>query len=242
MQAQLNLSTFAMAKSIKTHHSTPITDSAAHPSRIFRASYSSKDNADEKLKKIDQAYSKISTEGANAANDKSNKHTKSIEYIRKHDTEGVLDPNSVNYFTWETFFKMKNRVRMAERIASLPGAFVGLATGSAYFSTIPLGNIMIINGIDPTIIVTLLVFTCGIVGYAFGRTSGSLLYRTFNRRKEADFFDHIKKNRSDPRLSSYRNPLPDYYGERISSVKHYRDWMKKQRKHELKGLSLIKED
>ncbi|KAI7864554.1 mitochondrial import protein Pam17-domain-containing protein, partial [Spinellus fusiger] len=44
------------------------------------------------------------------------------------------------------------------------------------------------------------------------------------------------KNRADARLHSIRNPVPDYYGEKIQSVADYRSWLRKQREHYRKGV------
>lgn len=50
------------------------------------------------------------------------------------------------------------------------------------------------------------------------------------------FYEHIKKNRSSARLNSIRNPVPDYYGEKIRSVADYRSWLRKQREHYRKAV------
>ncbi|EIE85208.1 hypothetical protein RO3G_09918 [Rhizopus delemar RA 99-880] len=44
------------------------------------------------------------------------------------------------------------------------------------------------------------------------------------------------KNRADARLNSIRNPVPDYYGEKVQSVHGYRSWLRKQREHYRKGV------
>lgn len=48
-------------------------------------------------------------------------------------------------------------------------------------------------------------------------------------QKETEFFARIKKNRVDPSASGASNPVPDFYGENISSVAGYRQWLKDQR-------------
>jgi len=47
--------------------------------------------------------------------------------------------------------------------------------------------------------------------------------------KETEFFGRVKKYRVDPAGASASNPVPDYYGEKISSVAGYRQWRKDQR-------------
>ncbi|KAK8114606.1 hypothetical protein PG999_006675 [Apiospora kogelbergensis] len=75
---------------------------------------------------------------------------------------------------------------------------------------------------------------------------GSAIFYTLKRGikqpmavKEAEFFARIKKNRVDPSVSSVGNPVPDYYGEKISSVAGYRQWMKDQRAFNKKRTSFV---
>ncbi|OMJ13955.1 Presequence translocated-associated motor subunit pam17, mitochondrial [Smittium culicis] len=120
-----------------------------------------------------------------------------------------------------------------------------MVSGATYLSTIPLGEIPDFGtGIDPMFTISACVLVCGALGFTAGGIFGRTLWKLMNRReltrmdiKEKVYFEHIQNNRSDPRLSSYRNPLPDYYGERVTSVKGYRTWLKKQRIHESKGMS-----
>ncbi|KAJ1935328.1 TIM23 complex component [Linderina macrospora] len=80
------------------------------------------------------------------------------------------------------------------------------------------------------------------MGFAVGPSVGRVWYKIGNRRlaqtldqKEAEFFHHVKANRSDPSFSSVNNPLPDFYGEKINSLQGYRRWLRKQREHERRG-------
>lgn len=52
---------------------------------------------------------------------------------------------------------------------------------------------------------------------------------------DKEFFKHIVKNRADPTANSVRNPIPDYYGEKIKSVSEYRAWLRKQREYRRKA-------
>lgn len=58
-------------------------------------------------------------------------------------------------------------------------------------------------------------------------------------QKESQFFARIKKNRVDPSNSSTGNPVPDFYGEKISSVAGYRQWLKDQRAYNKKRTTFI---
>ena len=76
-----------------------------------------------------------------------------------------------------------------------------------------------------------------------GPVLGDALFKVMNQKyvramdtRDKDFYDHIKRNRSSARLNSIRNPVPDYYGEKINSVSDYRSWLRKQREHYRKGV------
>jgi len=56
-----------------------------------------------------------------------------------------------------------------------------------------------------------------------------MLIVIFTIQKEKAFYERIKRYRVDPSSSSYGNPVPDYYGEKIGSVQDYRRWLKDQR-------------
>lgn len=58
-------------------------------------------------------------------------------------------------------------------------------------------------------------------------------------QKEKDFYARIKKYRIDPSSSSMQNPVPDYYGEKITSVAGYRQWLKDQRAFNKKRQSFL---
>lgn len=59
-------------------------------------------------------------------------------------------------------------------------------------------------------------------------------------QKEKEFYNRVKKFRVDPSASSMANPVPDYYGEKISSVADYRQWLKDQRAFNKKRTTYIK--
>lgn len=58
-------------------------------------------------------------------------------------------------------------------------------------------------------------------------------------QKDRDFYERIKRHRVDPSSQSYSNPVPDYYGEKIGSVKEFRNWMKDQRAYNKKRQSFL---
>ncbi|KAJ9157619.1 hypothetical protein NKR23_g358 [Pleurostoma richardsiae] len=147
---------------------------------------------------------------------------------------------------WNTFFalrKSRRRWQLAGSVATAATTSVAgasfLATGSADWavSQIPL---------DP--IVTLGLMTIGFtaLGWLLGPSLGNTIFYTLNRKyraqmtlKEGQFFARIKKNRVDPSASSAGNPVPDFYGEKISSVAGYRQWLKDQRAFNKKRTTFV---
>ena len=82
-------------------------------------------------------------------------------------------------------------------------------------------------------------------------------FRAQMDEKEKEFYRRIKRYRVDPSASSMANPVPgmflpftwkygivliiaDYYGEKISSVAGYRQWLKDQRAFNKKRTTYIK--
>ena len=82
------------------------------------------------------------------------------------------------------------------------------------------------------------------LAFAFPRHVGNFLHtlaNTFVRhnQKEKDFFTRIRRYRVDPTTSSMQNPVPDYYGEKITSVLGYRNWLRDQRAFNKKRQSPV---
>lgn len=67
-----------------------------------------------------------------------------------------------------------------------------------------------------------------------GQKAGGSFADDSRLQKEKSFYARIKRYRADPSASSPQNPIPDYYGEKIGSVKDYRRWLKDQRAFNLK--------
>ncbi|KAG0042411.1 TIM23 complex component, partial [Gryganskiella cystojenkinii] len=69
---------------------------------------------------------------------------------------------------------------------------------------------------------------------------GATFVNSFNwTLMDTEFFKHIVKNRADPSSNSARNPVPDYYGEKIKSVSEYRKWLRKQREYRRKATFFV---
>lgn len=114
-----------------------------------------------------------------------------------------------------------------------------LSTGSADWAVnqIPL---------DPFVTLGLMTFGFAALGWLVGPVLGSQIFYLLNRKyksqmalKESQFFARIKKHRVDPSSSSAGNPVPDFYGEKISSVAGYRQWLKDQRAFNKKRTTFV---
>ncbi|KAI9812993.1 MAG: TIM23 complex component [Thelocarpon impressellum] len=101
-------------------------------------------------------------------------------------------------------------------------------------------------GLDPVVVLGLATAGFGAAGWLAGPALGNMVFGVVNKRykgqmalKEKEFFDRIKRHRVDPSSQSFSNPVPDYYGEKIGSVRDYRQWLKDQRAYNKKRQSFV---
>ncbi|TGJ86291.1 hypothetical protein E0Z10_g2468 [Xylaria hypoxylon] len=100
---------------------------------------------------------------------------------------------------------------------------------------------------DPVFSLGIITLSFAGLGWLAGPSLGSAIFYTIKRGvkrpmglKESEFFNRIKKNRVDPSNSSLSgNAVPDFYGEKISSVAGYRQWLKDQRAFNKKRTSFV---
>jgi mitochondrial import inner membrane translocase subunit TIM23 len=139
---------------------------------------------------------------------------------------------------WNTFFRMRTiRRRYALTSSILTAATT--TTGAFYtFSEIPSVTDTITSLIpaDPFISIGIATFGATFLGWLIGPAFGNTIWRLSHRTrlaefevKERGFFERIKKHRVNPSGASTNNPVPDFYGEKVQSVKGYRRWLKDQR-------------
>ncbi|CDH52390.1 pam17p [Lichtheimia corymbifera JMRC:FSU:9682] len=145
--------------------------------------------------------------------------------------------------TWDDYFKLRAKRRKYEIASYLPCTLVPVAGTGSYFMTMQIDPLSTIMGMDPIMAACLATVGAGFCGYLAGPVFGDALFKVMNQKyvramdtRDKDFYDHIKRNRSSARLNSIRNPVPDYYGEKINSVSDYRSWLRKQREHYRKGV------
>ncbi|KAI9701396.1 MAG: TIM23 complex component [Bogoriella megaspora] len=145
---------------------------------------------------------------------------------------------------WNDFFQLRKRRRYISLVSSIVTSGGCLFGGVAFLSTFDLTEIpgATTLGLDPFILLGLETFAFAVAGWLAGPVAGEALFRMVVlgrgagefQTKEREFFNRIKKHRADPANSSVQNPVPDYYGEKIGSVKDYRRWLKDQRAFNLK--------
>ncbi|KAG0250275.1 TIM23 complex component [Mortierella polycephala] len=176
---------------------------------------------------------------------------KAVEQQAKHET-----------MDWNTYFAFRRTRRNYERVFMVPCALFGLG-GAGYFFAQQDFDPTPIFGMDQVVVYGVGTIAAGIIGLATGPVVGNMIFRTVNSKAkplvdrdslvqgfnsknilaifclfaqmDKEFFKHIVKNRADPTANSVRNPIPDYYGEKIKSVSEYRAWLRKQREYRRKS-------
>ncbi|KLO14912.1 mitochondrial import protein Pam17 [Schizopora paradoxa] len=155
---------------------------------------------------------------------------------------------SVGTLTWPDYLAIRGQKRKWEMAATIPSIFIGFGAGAAYFGSRDIDATKPIFGFDPLYVYGFATMACGGLGYLIGPTIGSSFWRITHRRtmnlieaKDREFHRRIVKNRVDPTAQSATNPVPDYYGERIGSLRQYRQWLRDQAKYKRKARWLAEE-
>jgi len=152
-------------------------------------------------------------------------------------------PKSLNPMSWSTYLSLRRSQRTYGLLASIPTTLVGGAIGFVAFATVEVDDpTQMIFGMDPLWVYGIATVTCLGLGYLIGPIVGTTVWRSVHRNKLADmdkmekeFHRHIVKNRVDPSRQSVANPVPDYYGEKIGSLKQYRQWLRDQNAYRRKA-------
>ncbi|EEB09247.2 TIM23 translocase complex-associated motor subunit Pam17 [Schizosaccharomyces japonicus yFS275] len=151
-------------------------------------------------------------------------------------TSDPLTQQTTKTLTWPEFFKLRKRRRRIESLTSIPTALAGLGLGGAFFFTRSFDATATWMGADLAVWYVLGDLVCGGVGWLLGPALGRRVWSAMHRElaaqmleKERLFFHHVQKSRAIPLKDSYSNPIPDYYGEKISSLHDYRRWLRDQK-------------
>ncbi|KAI7881446.1 mitochondrial import protein Pam17 [Lichtheimia hyalospora FSU 10163] len=145
--------------------------------------------------------------------------------------------------SWNDYFNLRKKRRMYEMVACVPSAIAPTFGSIVYFSQLEIDPFTTFFGMDPVMASALATVGAGVGGFMLGPILGNGIFKAMNGKiapamdaRDKAFFERIKANRADARLNSIRNPVPDYYGEKIQSVADYRSWLRKQREHYRKGV------
>ncbi|KAI1376314.1 Pam17-domain-containing protein [Hypoxylon crocopeplum] len=148
---------------------------------------------------------------------------------------------------WNTFFILRKTRRRFQLGSSLFTMAIGGTAGALLLVNMDMEWLLTKVPMDPILALGIMTISFGGLGWLAGPSLGSALFHTFKRGvkkpmaiKESEFFARIKKNRVDPSNSSLSgNAVPDFYGEKISSVAGYRQWLKDQRAFNKKRTSFV---
>ncbi|GAA5947375.1 hypothetical protein JCM3765_001646 [Sporobolomyces pararoseus] len=136
---------------------------------------------------------------------------------------------------WPTYLSLRKSQRLYGLISSVPTTLLGFFGGASYFATIESDPTELILGLQPVYIYGIATIGCIGLGWLAGPILGSTIWKTVHRKnvkaieaKDKDFFAHVIKNRADASRNSVANPIPDYYAEKVGSLKDYRSWLRSQ--------------
>ncbi|KAJ7436217.1 mitochondrial import protein Pam17 [Mycena latifolia] len=167
-------------------------------------------------------------------------NVKSATFSRTKSTAASTASKELN---WVEYFEIRRRRRQWQTIFTIPCSMIGFFGGSLYFGSLQTDPTKPIMGIDPMMFYGGCTVLCMGAGWLIGPSLGSTLWRVLNRKsiakidaRDREFYKHVAKNRVDAALQSATNPVPDYYGEKIGSLRQYRQWLRDQAKYRRKAL------
>ncbi|CAI4034819.1 hypothetical protein SMKI_11G2700 [Saccharomyces mikatae IFO 1815] len=135
--------------------------------------------------------------------------------------------------TWSNFFKLRKQQRRINVGSSLFTGLLGCNISWAYLSTMEIDPTQLLFGFDPLTVISAGIIVSGTLGYLLGPIVGSQVFKLAHNRqltqfndKNKEFLKHIINNRVDASSQSFSNPVPDYYGEKIGSLKEYKQWLR----------------
>ncbi|CCH45025.1 Presequence translocated-associated motor subunit PAM17, mitochondrial [Wickerhamomyces ciferrii] len=146
--------------------------------------------------------------------------------------QAKLDINPKD-LSWVDFFKLRKEQRNINVVSSVFTALTGSFVSWGYISNIEIDPTQLIFGFDPFMIFFAGFMATTGVGYLFGPALGGVIFNLKNKSKlplfnskNKIFLEKITQNRVDPSSQSFSNPVPDYYGEKINSIKQYKQWLR----------------
>ncbi|KAI1171199.1 Pam17-domain-containing protein [Nemania sp. FL0916] len=148
---------------------------------------------------------------------------------------------------WNHFFQLRKTRRRFQLASSLVTMSIGGTGGALLLVNMNMDWLLSKVPMDPIFALGIITLSFAGLGWLAGPSLGSAIFYTIKRGvkrpmalKESEFFSRIKKNRVDPSNSSLSgNAVPDFYGEKISSVAGYRQWLKDQRAFNKKRTNFV---
>ncbi|KAI0555580.1 Pam17-domain-containing protein [Xylaria curta] len=148
---------------------------------------------------------------------------------------------------WNSFFQLRKTRRRIQLASSIVTMAIGGTGGAILLVNMNMDPLLSKVPMDPIFALGIITLSFAGLGWLAGPSLGSAIFYTLKRGvkrpmaiKESEFFNRIKKNRVDPSNSSLSgNAVPDFYGEKISSVAGYRQWLKDQRAFNKKRTSFV---
>ncbi|KAI1353024.1 Pam17-domain-containing protein [Xylaria sp. FL0043] len=148
---------------------------------------------------------------------------------------------------WNSFFQLRKTRRRFQLASSIVTMAMGGTAGAVLLVNMNMDWLLSKVPMDPIFALGIVTLSFAGLGWLAGPSLGSAIFYTIKRGvkrpmavKESEFFNRIKKNRVDPTNSSLSgNAVPDFYGEKISSVAGYRQWLKDQRAFNKKRTNFV---
>lgn len=141
---------------------------------------------------------------------------------------------------FQQYRKLKQSLKVKARLTGIPAGLLGMATSSAInislnprmFEMTP-EEVKPILGMDPILFSVLCGMGSGVVGYMVGANLftklWALIYRKDHQnlqKRENDFLQRLQKHR----FSEFNKYDDDYYGDKVTTLSDYRQWVRQQQK------------
>ncbi|KAI0876316.1 Pam17-domain-containing protein [Hypoxylon argillaceum] len=157
------------------------------------------------------------------------------------------EPSDTPKLDWNHFFQLRKTRRRFQLASSIVTMTIGGTGGALLLVNMNMDWLLSKAPVDPIFALGIITLSFAGLGWLSGPSLGSAIFYSLKRGvkrpmalKESEFFNRIKKNRVDPSNSSLSgNAVPDFYGEKISSVAGYRQWLKDQRAFNKKRTSFV---
>jgi import inner membrane translocase subunit TIM23 len=144
---------------------------------------------------------------------------------------------------FEDYRKMKKTLKWNARVAGVPGGLVAMAISSAVnmhfnpkmFEAATPEEIQYILGMDPIVFAAVCGAVSGLVGYVVGGALFNTMWKIFFPRKakqvqmrDVDFTARLHRHRYGGLDQNKYDD--DYYGDKVSSLSDYRQWIRQQQR------------